>query len=83
MVLVRLAAAVAILVGLVLLARTSLLGKVVAAILAGVLAMAAAALGVVGTNVVSSYQKQSNDLTAEGTAQRLAALSGVAEAARQ
>ncbi|MCU1591912.1 MAG: phosphate regulon sensor kinase PhoR [Frankiales bacterium] len=78
----RAAAAVGLLAGLVVLARVSLLGKVVAAILAGVLAMAAAAVGVVGTNVVSSYQKQSNALVAEGTFERLAALDRVGESAQ-
>jgi two-component system sensor histidine kinase VicK len=78
----RAATAVAMLAGLVTIARISLLGKVVAAILAGVLAMAAAAVGVVGTNVVSSYQQQADDLAKEGAAQRIAALSGVAEDAQ-
>jgi PAS domain S-box-containing protein len=78
----RAAAAVGLLAGLVAIARVSLLGKVVAAILAGVLAMAAAALGVVGTNVVSSYQKQSNALVVEGTFDRLAALDRVGESAQ-
>jgi PAS domain S-box-containing protein len=76
------AAAVGLLTGLVGLARVSLLGKVVAAILAGVLAMAAAAVGVVGTNVVSSYQKQANSLVAEGTFDRLAALDRLGESAQ-
>ena len=78
----RAAAALGLLAGLAALARVSLLGKVVAAIMAGVLAMAAAAVGVVGTNVVSSYQKQADDLTAESAQQRLAALAGVAEDAQ-
>jgi PAS domain S-box-containing protein len=74
--------ALGLLAGLVSLTRVSLLGKVVAAILAGVLAMAAAAVGVVGTNVVSSYQKQSNALVAEGTLERTAALARVGESAQ-
>jgi PAS domain S-box-containing protein len=78
----RTATALGLLAGLAALARVSLLGKVVGAILAGVLAMAAAAVGVVGTNVVTSYQQQSNDLTAESAQQRLAALAGVAEDAQ-
>ncbi|MDT7545983.1 MAG: two-component system, OmpR family, phosphate regulon sensor histidine kinase PhoR [Actinomycetota bacterium] len=78
----RAGAAAALLVALVLLTRTSLLGKVVAAILAGVLAMAAAAVGVVGTNVVSSYQTQSNSLVLEGAAQREDGLTRVAESAQ-
>jgi PAS domain S-box-containing protein len=78
----RAGTAVALLAGLVALARVSLLGKVVAAILAGVLAMAAAAVGVVGTNVVSSYQRQANALVAEGTFERLAALDRLGESAQ-
>ena len=78
----RAAAAVLLLAGLAGLARVSLLGKVVAAILAGVLAMAAAAVGVVGTNVVSSYQKQANSLVVEGTQERLSALARVGESAQ-
>ncbi len=76
------AAAVGLLAGLVALARVSLLGKVVSAILAGVLAMAAAAVGVVGTNVVSSYQKQANALVTEGSFDRLSALDRVGESAQ-
>ena len=52
------AGAVALLVGVGLLARSSLLSKVVSAILVGVLAMAIAAVGVVGNVVVSSYEQQ-------------------------
>src|SRR4051812_9144048 len=78
----RAAAAVALLAGLVSLARVSLLGKVVAAILAGVLAMAAAAVGVVGTNVVSSYQTQANSLVEEGTFDRIAAMNRLGESAQ-
>jgi PAS domain S-box-containing protein len=73
-VLLRAAAAVAVLAALALLARTSLLAKVVAAILAGVLAMAAAAVGVVGTVVVSSYDAQARDLVAGEAAARQDAL---------
>ncbi|GAC1444798.1 MAG: hypothetical protein NVSMB55_22420 [Mycobacteriales bacterium] len=75
-------AAVLLLGGLAALARVSLLGKVVGAILAGVLAMASAALGVVGTDVITSYQGQANSLTAEGATQRLAALTTVADDAQ-
>ena len=76
------AAAVGLLAGLVLMTRVSLLGKVVAALLAGVLAMAASAVGVVGTNVVSSYQKQANALVVEGTLERTAALARIGESAQ-
>jgi two-component system sensor histidine kinase VicK len=50
--------AVLVLVGLALLARSSLLSKVVGAILAGVIAMAVAAVAVVGNVVVDSYETQ-------------------------
>lgn len=49
------AAAVLLLTGLVVLARASLLAKVVAAILTGVLAVAVAAVGAVGTVVARGY----------------------------
>jgi PAS domain S-box-containing protein len=75
-------AAVAVLVSLVVLSRTSMLAKVVAAILAGVLAASAAALGVVGTVVVNSYQDQSNDLVAGAAQDRLSALNQVSDSAR-
>jgi PAS domain S-box-containing protein len=66
--------AVAVLLGLALLAQVSLLAKVVGAILVGVLAMAVAAVGVVGTVVVSSYDKQNRDLVVEARDTRLTAL---------
>jgi PAS domain S-box-containing protein len=81
-VLLRGAGALLLLAALVRLARTSLLAKVVAAILGGVLAASVAALGVVGTVVVTSYQDQSNDVVSDAAQDRLAALSRVAESAR-
>ncbi|MCA1711697.1 MAG: HAMP domain-containing protein [Actinobacteria bacterium] len=74
--------ALAVLGGLVLLSRTSLLAKVVAGILAGVLAASVAALGVVGTVVVSSYQRQSNLLVRQTSVEREANLNRLAGAAR-
>jgi PAS domain S-box-containing protein len=65
---------IAVLVALALLAQVSLLAKVVGAILVGVLAMAIAAVGVVGTVVVSSYDTQNRDLVVEARDSRLAAL---------
>ncbi len=70
----RAAGAVGLLVGLALLAQTSLLAKVVATTLAGVLAMGAAAVGVVGTVVSDSYDRQASDIVrdaAAGTVQSL------------
>ena len=74
--------ALAVLAALVVLARSSLLAKVVAAILAGVLGASAAALGVVGTVVVSSYQKQSNLLVEQAAQERVGNLNRVADQAR-
>ncbi len=56
------AGALLLLAGLVVLAQASLLSKVVAAILAGVLTMAVAAVGVVGNVVVSSYDRQTREI---------------------
>ncbi len=56
------AGALLLLAGLVVLAQVSLLSKVVAAILAGVLTMAVAAVGVVGNVVVSSYDRQTREI---------------------
>ncbi len=56
------AGAALLLAALVLLAQVSLLSKVVAAILAGVLTMAVAAVGVVGNVVVSSYDRQTREI---------------------
>jgi two-component system sensor histidine kinase VicK len=64
------AGALALLLGLGLLARSSLLSKVVGAILAGVLAMAVAAVGVVGNVVVSSYDQQARDTVRDAAAAR-------------
>lgn len=72
--LLRGAGALAVMVALALLAQGSLLAKVVGAILVGVLAMAVAAVGVVGTVVVSSYDKQNRDLVVEARDTRLSAL---------
>ncbi|MCW2671675.1 MAG: two-component system, OmpR family, phosphate regulon sensor histidine kinase PhoR [Frankiales bacterium] len=66
--------AVAVLIGLALLARSSLLSKVVGAILAGVLAMAVAAVGVVGNVVVSSYETQARQTVQDASAARTASL---------
>jgi PAS domain S-box-containing protein len=75
-------AALAVLAALVVLSRTSLLAKVVAAIMGGVLAASAAALGVVGTVVVTSYQDQSNDVVSGAAQDRLAGLQRVTDSAR-
>ncbi len=55
---VRAAATVAIAVALVQLSRANLIGKLAGAILAGVVAMAAGAVGIVGTGVASQIQQQ-------------------------
>ncbi|MGZ6826820.1 MAG: hypothetical protein ACXVGH_08495, partial [Mycobacteriales bacterium] len=75
--LLRGAAALALLVALALLAQGSLLSKVVGATLVGVLAMAVAAVGVVGTVVVSSYDRQNRDLVKEARDTRLGALTQI------
>ncbi|HEX4655134.1 MAG TPA: ATP-binding protein [Mycobacteriales bacterium] len=54
----RAAATVALIGALVLLARLLLVGKIVGSILAGVVAMAVAAVGVVGTGVASEVQSE-------------------------
>ena len=63
-----------LLAGLTVLAQASLLSKVVAAILAGVLAMAVAAVGVVGNVVVSSYDRQTREIVEEAANGRVDAL---------
>jgi PAS domain S-box-containing protein len=73
-VLLRGAGALALVCGQVLLARRSLLSKVVSAILAGVVTMAVAAVGVVGNVVVSSYDQQARDTVQSAAAARLTAL---------
>ncbi|MCW2586763.1 MAG: phosphate regulon sensor kinase PhoR [Frankiales bacterium] len=75
--------AAALLVGLVIMAQASLLTKVVTAILAGVLAMGVAAVGVVGTAVVSSYDDQARQTVSEAASARLTALSDLGESTRQ
>ncbi|HVE74249.1 MAG TPA: ATP-binding protein [Mycobacteriales bacterium] len=70
----RAGAAAALIVGLLLLARASLLGKVVAAILAGVVLMAGAAVGVVGSTVVASYDAQAASLVEQAADARVLAL---------
>src|SRR3954470_3779181 len=54
----RAAASAAIAVALVVLSRTTLLGKLAGAILVGVVAMAAGAVGLVGTGVANEVQAQ-------------------------
>ncbi|MCU1602165.1 MAG: Two-component sensor histidine kinase [Frankiales bacterium] len=61
---------VLVLVGLALLAQASLLSKVVVSILVGVLAMAVAAVGVVGNVVVSSYEDQARQGVQDAAAAR-------------
>jgi signal transduction histidine kinase len=55
---VRAGSAAALVITLVLLARASVLGKVVTAILAGIVVMAVAAVGVVGTAVAGAVQQE-------------------------
>jgi two-component system phosphate regulon sensor histidine kinase PhoR len=66
----RAAGAVLVIAGLVVLARASLLGKVVAAIMAGVLAMAAAAVGVVGTTVATAFEREQAEVVEDAAAVR-------------
>ena len=70
-VLLRGASALLLLSALAVLAQVSLLGKVVAAILAGVLTMATAAVGVVGTVVASGYDREQASLVSEAADGRL------------
>ncbi|MDQ1684540.1 MAG: hypothetical protein QOC82_1277, partial [Frankiaceae bacterium] len=75
---VRAAGTAAIAVALVLLSRANLIGKLAGAILAGVVAMAAGAVGVVGTGVASQVQQQQQQRllqVAHGGQQTLVALS--------
>jgi len=75
---VRAAATLAIGVALVQLSRANLIGKLAGAILAGVVAMAAGAVGVVGTGVASQVQQQQEQRllqVAHGGQQTLSALS--------
>jgi PAS domain S-box-containing protein len=73
------AGALAVLLGLALLARSSLLSKVVGAILAGVLAMAVAAVGVVGNVVVSSYETQARQTVTDAADTRAVLLGDYSE----
>jgi two-component system sensor histidine kinase VicK len=79
--LLRGAGALAVLLALLMLAQVSLLSKVVSAILAGVVAMALAAIGVVGTVVVSSYDRQARDSVREAADGRYVALTGLQQQA--
>jgi two-component system sensor histidine kinase VicK len=78
-VLLRGAGALALIVGQAMLARRSLLSKVVSAILAGVVAMAIAAVGVVGNVVVSSYDQQSRETVESAAASRVSAVGDLAQ----
>jgi signal transduction histidine kinase len=74
----RAAATLAIAVAVVLIARTSLLGKLTGAILAGVVAMAAGAVGMVGNGVADEVQAQQSQRllqVAQGAQQTINALS--------
>ncbi|MGI8536609.1 MAG: ATP-binding protein [Mycobacteriales bacterium] len=74
--------ALMLLAALVVLAQISLLGKVVAAILAGVLAMATAAVGVVGTVVASGYDREQASLVSEAAKGRIELLDQTLDNAR-
>jgi hypothetical protein len=69
--------AVLLLAGLVVLAQSSLLAKVVAAIMAGVLAMATAAVGVVGTTVDRAFEREQAALVRDAADGRLQLLQRV------
>jgi len=75
------AGALALLAAMALLTRTSLLAKVVAAILAGVLVMAVAAVGVVGTVVVTQYDRENRGLVRQAAQDRVLGLQDVAQQA--
>jgi two-component system sensor histidine kinase VicK len=77
------AGALALLIALGFLGQVSLLSKVVGAILAGVLTMAVAAVGVVGNVVVDSYDTQSRQTVREATAARQVSILGQKEAVTQ
>jgi hypothetical protein len=74
--------ALLVLAGLVVLARSSLLAKVVAAILAGVLATAVVAVGVIGTTVVRGYDREQAALVADAARGREQLLSQALERLR-
>ena len=77
--LLRGAGALAVLVVLGLLAQVSLLSKVVSAILVGVLAMAVAAVGVVGNVVVSSYATQARETVEAAANSRQSAVTSLGQ----
>ncbi|MBW3640020.1 MAG: HAMP domain-containing protein [Actinobacteria bacterium] len=81
-ILLRGASALLLLAALVVFAQASLLGKVVAAILAGVLAMATAAVGVVGTVVANGYDREQASLVSEAAEGRLVLLDQTLDNAR-
>jgi len=81
--LLRGAGALGVLLALLLLAQVSLLSKVVSATVAGVVTMALAAVGVVGSVVVSSYDSQARDIVREAAVGRLDALYGLEQQAAQ
>ena len=81
-VLVRGASALLLLGALLVLARSSLLGKVVAAVLAGVLVMAVSSVGVVGTVVASAAVEEQNGLVEDAAAARLTLVSRNLEAVK-
>jgi PAS domain S-box-containing protein len=74
------AGAAAVLLGLAMLARSSLLSKVVAAILAGVLVMAVAAVGIVGNVVVNSYETEARQTVQETLAARSVSIGDLKDA---
>ena len=73
--------ALLVLAGLTLLARRSVVTKVVAAIVAGVLLMAIGAVSVVGSVVLSSYQRQEARQARDVAAGRVAAIEEIGAAA--
>jgi two-component system sensor histidine kinase VicK len=82
-VLLRGAGALALVFAQVLLAQRSLLSKVVSAILAGVVSMAVAAVGVVGNVVLDSYDRQTRETVENAATARLQALEGLHNVAVQ
>ncbi len=80
--LLRGGSAILVLVALVVMAQVSLLGKVVAAILAGVLAMATAAVGVVGTVVATGYDREQASLVRQAADGRVQLLGQTLDNAR-
>lgn len=78
----RAVGALLLLGGLIAQARSSLLAKVVAGILAGVLVMAAASVGVVGAVVVRAYDRQASSLVEQAAQSRLQTLDNTLDQAR-